>query len=219
MYGLIFDVDGVLGDTEGPICVATRQMFRDLYGLETEEADYVPYIGTGAVKYVEGPAQKYGCVIDTEHAIHARHENFVKLLETTDIAFPGAVQLIETVAADPEWKLSIATSTPGPTSVITLKAAGVDTSLFNAYIHGDMITHKKPHPEIYLTAANAIGLEPKACVVIEDSVAGVEAAKAAGMQCIAVMHTFTREQLHAADLIVEKIGDINFHTIKSLVGA
>jgi beta-phosphoglucomutase-like phosphatase (HAD superfamily) len=63
--GLIFDLDGVIADTERFIALATREMFRELYGVEFDLDEFRPYVGTGAVRYVEGPAEKAGIAIDT----------------------------------------------------------------------------------------------------------------------------------------------------------
>lgn len=216
-YGLIFDVDGVLGDTEGPICRATMKMFEDLYGVTMQPEDFTPFIGTGAVRYVEGPAEKYGVDVDTQRACDVRHDYFVDIITKESIAFPGVNELLDTVAQDSDWKLGIATSSPGEKSRQTLKAAGVDAALFDVYIHGDMITHKKPDPEIYLTAAETLALPCDHCVVVEDAITGTAAAKAAGMTCISVTNSFTAEELHEADHIVDTLEDVDLPLINRLV--
>ncbi len=219
MYGLIFDVDGVLADTEGPICRATIRMFEDLYGVTMQPEDFTPFIGTGAVRYVEGPAAKYGVDVDTARAIEVRQEHFFEIVQTESIAFPGVNELIAAVDAAPEWKLGIATSSPGDKSRGTLNAAGVDASPFAAYIHGDMVTNKKPDPEIYLTAAKALDLSPAVCVVVEDAITGTAAAKAAGMTCIGVTNSFTREELAQADHLVDSLTEVDLPLLRRLVGA
>ena len=73
---------------------------------------------------------------------------------------------------------------------------------------GEDVQNKKPAPDIFLFAANKLGVIPNECTVVEDAVNGVEAARAAGMRCIAVTHTFPADRLRAADLISAKISDI-----------
>jgi len=218
MFGLIFDVDGILADTEKIVEQATIKMFRDLYNLETYPEDYLPYIGTGAVLYTQGPADKYGVKIDIDHAVAVRHEYFVATLASgIYIGFPGTKDLIDAAHAAENWKLAIATSSPGEKSKASLKAARVPVEPFNAYIHGDMITHKKPHPEIYLKAASELGLEPTQCIAVEDSTHGVESAKNAGMRVLAVTNTFPEERLQLADFIVPSVEKITLAQLESII--
>src|SRR5690606_27996409 len=137
------------------------------------------FIGTGGVRYVEGPAGKYGIKVNLLVALDVRTRNFFDIIHSGEsIAFPGVRELIEAAHADPDWILAIATSSPGDKAIGTLKAAGVDTEKFSAFLHGDLVTHKKPHPEIYLKASEAIQVPAEQCVIIEDAVAGVESGKA-----------------------------------------
>ncbi|NQT88287.1 HAD-IA family hydrolase, partial [bacterium] len=69
------------------------------------------------------------------------------------------------------------------------------------------VTRAKPAPDIYLLTAERLGVAPSACVVIEDSPVGIEAAKAAGMRCIGVTHTLPAERLVGADLVVDGLTD------------
>jgi len=206
-FGLIFDMDGVLADTEALIARASIAMFRELYGLELEPEDFCPYIGTGAVRYVEGPAEDAGIQLrDLDEAIEKRHQNFGALLEAGECKpCPGALELVHAVAAtNGAWKLAIATSSP--------------LDKFDVIVNGDMVTHKKPHPEIYLKTAEELGLPPARCIVVEDAVSGVQSAKAAGMQCIAVTSSFSKEDLAAADAIVASLEEVTVETLRGMVG-
>lgn len=218
MYGLIFDVDGVIADSEGPIARATIKMFRDLYGVKMKRDDFKPFIGTGAVRYVEGPAEKYGIKVDLEKALEGRHNNFRKIIQSGEsIVLPGVHALIEAAHESMDWKLGIATSSPRDKSHETLEAARVDANKFDAYINGDMVTHKKPHPEIYLKAADALHLYPVSCVVVEDALTGVESAKAAGMRVVAVTNSFSRKQLAAADWVVDSLEEVDLEKLHHLI--
>jgi HAD superfamily hydrolase (TIGR01509 family) len=217
-YGVIFDIDGVLANTEALIARATIAMFRELYNVTLTPEDLRPYIGTGAKRYTQGPAEDRGIEIDLDQALRKRHENYVALLQSGEsIAFPGASELIEAVHNHPECKLAIATASPSEKAGATLAAAAIDLSRFDAVITGDMVTHIKPHPEIYLTTSKIIGIAPRNCVVIEDAVAGVAAAKSAGMHCIAVTNTFTKEELSAADQIVNSLLEVNVDILLALI--
>ena len=79
-----------------------------------------------------------------------------------------------------------------------------------------MVTKKKPDPQIYLKTAEAIGLQASACVVVEDAIKGVQAAKAAGMKCIAVTNSFDAEKLSEADLVVASLSEVNVSVLNNL---
>ena len=220
-FGLVFDMDGVLADTESLIARASIDMFRTLYGVELTAEDFRPYIGTGAVRYVVGPAEDAGITIrNLEEAIELRHTNFVALLDAGECqACPGAIDLINTVAAtNGEWKLAIATSTPEKKAYITLNNVGVPIEKFAAIINGDMVTHKKPHPEIYEAAAKALALPPARCIAVEDAVTGVASSKAAGMKCLAVTNSFGRQELAEADVIVDSLEEVTLEMLRGMVG-
>ncbi len=218
MYAALFDMDGVLADTEGLICQATIRMFEELYGVRMKESDFLQYVGTGAIMYVEGPASDYGVVIDTDAAIARRHENFVALLRSgRDIAFPGVRELLCAVRDNSEWKMALATSTPIETALCTLRAAHIEPEWFDAVMHGGLIARKKPDPEIFLAASAACEIPPSRCVVVEDAVTGVAAGKAAGMKVLAVTNTFTREQLAGADRFVSSLENVTPGVLESLL--
>ncbi len=218
-YGLIFDMDGVLADTEALNVRATTAMFMELYGVAPNPEDFKPFIGKGDAAYVEGPARKLGLTIDTEKAVQRRTAIFMELLESgISIACPGVHALIDAAASDENWKLCIATSSFRDKADLTLRAAYIHLESFDAYVHGDMVTHKKPHPEIYLVAARSLRLPADRCVGVEDAPAGIEAVKAAGMKCVAVTTSFDVAALGQADLVTASLETIDLPTLEKLLG-
>lgn len=217
-YGLILDVDGVLADTEAILARATIAMFRELYGVEFAPEDFKPYVGAGSKRYTLEPARGRGLEIDLDAALDKRRENFLAFLQSAEsIAFPGAAELIEAAYNHPDWKLAVATSSRSDRAGATLAAAAIDLSRVDAVITGDMVTHMKPDPEIYFTSARIIDVPLQACVVIEDSLVGLEAAKAAGAQCLAITNTFSREKLSGADHIVDSLTQVDLAMLLALV--
>ena len=89
--------------------------------------------------------------------------------------------------------------------------------LFDVIVGEKDITHSKPHPEIFLTAARRLNTRPHRCVVFEDALGGILAAKAAGMRCIAVTTTLSAKQLSGADLIVEDFTSVNVAVVDKLL--
>ncbi|MDZ4861600.1 MAG: HAD family phosphatase [Candidatus Hydrogenedentes bacterium] len=218
-FGLIFDMDGVLADTESLIARASIAMFRDLYGVDLTAEDFRPFIGTGAVRYVEGPAEKLGITLNLDRALDERLKNFTAMLDAGECAaFPGAVELVEAAARTGDWKLAIATSSPRPKAMPTLKAAGIPIEMFSEIITGDMVTHKKPHPEIYEAAQSAIDIPKTRCIVLEDAVTGVTAAKAAGLRCIGITNSFRRDELAKADVVVGSLEDVSLAMLRKIIG-
>ena len=90
---------------------------------------------------------------------------------------------------------------------------------FEATVAGDQVTRCKPDPEIYLTAAAKLGLEPCECIVFEDAEAGIEAAQRAGIKVVALATTFSREFLEGAhpDMIIDDFRDVTIADIRALV--
>jgi len=86
-----------------------------------------------------------------------------------------------------------------------------------AYINGNDVTHKKPDPELFLLAAERIGLAPADCVVIEDAPNGVQAAKAAGAKCIAVTNSTAAENLTDAEIVCDSLEEITCETIIAVI--
>jgi beta-phosphoglucomutase-like phosphatase (HAD superfamily) len=88
----------------------------------------------------------------------------------------------------------------------SLEALGLG-GVFDAVVTGDDVGQSKPDPEIYLAAARRLALDPAACVAIEDAPNGVQAARRAGMRCIAVTNSVARPALQGADLVVASLAD------------
>jgi HAD superfamily hydrolase (TIGR01509 family) len=222
-YGLIFDVDGVIADTEGPTAEATIKVFADLFGIEgVKPEDFEEGIGKGAVAYIKAAAKVHGLELTDEQVAHAermREENFISLLEESPLpAFPGVLELMEAALTRPDFRLAIATSSSREMSEVAVRGAKVPYNKM-AYVSGSDVKNKKPHPEIFLLAAERMEIPPQSCVVIEDSPGGVEAAKAARAKCIAVTNTTTPENLRQADLICHSLEQVDLETVVNLVSA
>jgi HAD superfamily hydrolase (TIGR01509 family) len=222
LYGLIFDVDGVIADTEGPTAEATIQMFEDLFGLRSvQRQDFEAGIGKGAEPYIKAAAKVHGLELTEEQlaqAVKKREQNFIRLLQQSPVpAFPGVLKLMNAALARPDFRLAIATSSSREMSEIALKGAKVPYDKIT-YVTGSDVKNRKPDPEIFLLAGQRMGLAPTNCVVIEDSPGGVEAAKAAVTKCIAVTNTTTAERLVKADFVCDSLEQINLEIIIRLVG-
>ena len=221
LYGLIFDVDGVIADTEAVNATASIRVFADLFGVEgVVREDFVAGLGRGAEEYVKAAARVHGLELtdeQVEQATQLRQDYFLKILTEEPLPpFPGVMELMNEAMQREDFRVAIATSGTLEKSRAVLNAVGVPYQKM-VYINGNDVKHKKPDPELFLTAAERIEIEPANCVVIEDAPNGVQAAKAAGAKCIAVTNSTTAAKLTEADLICDSLEQINFETIIKLI--
>lgn len=214
-WGLIFDVDGVIADTEALNARASAMMFAELYGVIVQPADFYPFIGTGDERYVQGVAEKYGVAIDVEAAVARRAQNFFRLLASEPLpAAPGVLELVAQARACGHVKLAIATSGRKEKQFSVIEGAGLRLEWFDVVITGDAVTRKKPDPQIYRLTGERLGLPPERCVVVEDAPVGVQAAKSAGMFCLAVTTSASREALAEADWVVRSLAEVSVGTLE-----
>lgn len=221
LYGLIFDVDGVIADTEPYNARATIKVFEDLFGVKgVQRKDFNAGLGRGAEEYVKAAARIHGLDLTEDQvkkAVLQRQENFLKILASEPLsAFDGVLDLMNAALSRNDFKLAIVTSSSRQISEPTLCSAKIPYEKM-AYITGDKVTYKKPDPQLFLLAAEAIGIEPVRCVVIEDAPDGVQAAKAAGANCIAVTNSASFENLRKADLVCDSLLKINIGMITKLI--
>lgn len=215
---MIFDVDGVVADTEALNARASVMMFAELYGVQVQASDFVRFVGTGDERYVEGVAEQYGVTIDTAAAVQRRKDNFFRLLAKEPLpAMPGVLELVQAARDDAEWRVAIATSGNKDKQFPVITGTGLCLDWFDAVITGDDVSRKKPDPQIYLVTAERLGVEPGKCVVFEDAPAGVMAAKTAGMRCVAVTSSVSRDQLTRADVIVDSLAQVSLAVLTELL--
>lgn len=192
---VIFDMDGVLVDSEPVITAAAIAGLRE-YGVEAVPGDFLPFVGCGEDRFVGGVAEKYGLTYEPAMK-HRVYQIYLELVDARIKVFPGIHQLL----ADLDragFKMALASSADRIKVDANLRAAGIRQNVFSALVSGEDVAHKKPAPDIYLKAAGEIGIRPEHCIVIEDAVNGVQAARTAGMACIAVTTSFSRDDLEAA---------------------
>ncbi|GDY20615.1 2-deoxyglucose-6-phosphatase [Verrucomicrobiota bacterium] len=210
---VIFDMDGVLTDSEPLINQAAVAMFREL-GLPVQPEDFLPFVGTGEDRYIGGVAEKYGFPLDGPAAKKRTYEIYLELVPRALKGFPGAHVLVKNCRLA-DLKVAVASSADLVKIEANLRQIELDPASWDAIVTGEDVANKKPAPDIFLAAAAKLGVPPAACVVIEDAVNGVQAAKAAGMRCVAVAQTFPAEKLQQADVVRARLRDV---TLAALCG-
>ena len=223
LYGLIFDVDGVIADTEEVNARASIRVFEDLFGVKgVRREDFEAGLGRGAEEYVKAAARIHGLELNDEQieaATKLRQEYFLEILRSEELpAFAGVLELMAEAMGREDFRVAIATSSTFEKSSAVLKSAKVPYENM-VYINGSMVKEKKPDPQLFLLAAEGIGVEPADCVVIEDAPNGVEAAKAAGAGCIAVTNSASAEKLNEADFVCDSLEDANLERVINLIEA
>jgi len=208
---VIFDMDGVLTDSEPLINMAAVRMFSEL-GVNVHPDDFIPFIGTGEDRYIGGVAEKYNVRIDINQAKKRTYEIYLELVPTDLNTFPGAVELVKKCKSV-GLKIALTSSADMVKIKANMEKIGLPISIWDAVVSAEDVTKKKPAPDIFLKTAEKLKVWPTECVVIEDSVQGVQGAIAAGMSCIAVAHTFPVEKLKIANKVKEKISDIKIEDL------
>jgi HAD superfamily hydrolase (TIGR01509 family) len=203
LKGVLFDMDGVLVDSEEFICQAAVQMFAEK-GLRVKEEDFLPFVGTGENQYIGGVAEKYGLELDISEAKARTYSIYSELVKGKLQPLPGVHNFID-ICKQNNIKIAVATSTDEFKMKVNLNEINLGENIFNSIINGLEVERKKPFPDIFLLAAEKLGLKAEECLVIEDAVSGVEAAKSAGCKCLALTTSFTRRELSRADWICENL--------------
>jgi beta-phosphoglucomutase len=201
--GVLFDMDGVLVDSERYICQAAIMMFGEI-GLRVVPEDFDPFVGMGENRYLGGVAENYGVKVNIERTKARTYEIYEKIVRGKLLPLPGSHEFISECRKR-GFKLALATSADWVKMNINLREIGLSTGTFHAIVTGLDVMNKKPFPDIYLKAASDIGLEPGECLVVEDAVSGVKAGKSAGCRCLAITSSFDASALHEADWICESL--------------
>lgn len=194
LRGIIFDMDGVLCDSEPFINEAAIRMFKSVHGATVLPDDFLPFVGAGEDRYIGGVAEKYGIRLTMPRDKETTYDIYLDIIKGRLHPLPGAVDYIRKSRAR-GLKLAVATSADTRKMEGNLREIGLPQSTFDAIVTGSEVQLKKPNPQIFLLAAERLGLSPAECLVVEDAVNGVKAAHAAGSRCLTLSTTFPADEL------------------------
>lgn len=207
MRAAIFDMDGVLADSEPLICAAACAMFRER-GLAVRPEDFHPFVGAGENRYIGGVAEAYGFPLDLAEAKARTYALYLEMVPGSLKVFEGARELVEACRAA-GWATAVASSADRVKVEANLKKIGLPLESWPAVVTAEDVERRKPDPAIFLEAARRLGVAPARCTVVEDAVNGIEAARAAAMRCVAVATTFPAARLTRADLVRPSIASVS----------
>lgn len=195
--GIVFDMDGVLCDSEPFICEAATRMFAERYHLQVRPDDFLPFVGAGEDRYLGGVAERYGVPWDVQEDKKRTYQIYLAIIRGRLKPLAGAVPFIEGCRRR-GIRLAVATSADAIKMQGNLAEIGLPPETFDVCVNGLEVVRKKPDPEIFLLAIRRLELAPEECLVVEDAPNGIRAGKAAGAICLGLTTSFSADELRAA---------------------
>jgi beta-phosphoglucomutase len=213
---IVFDFDGVLADSEPLHLRAYQEVLSSMGATLPREEYYARYLGYDDEGVFRAVSDDRGWGLtggQIATLIAEKTAALEELVGGADVLYSGAVECIERLAG--AWPLGIASGALRHEIEAVLRRRGLDRHFKFIVAAGDVVG-SKPAPDPYRRAAELHGVEAASCVAIEDSRWGIESAKAAGLWCVAITHTYPVAELMAADTIVGSLEDITPELIRSL---
>lgn len=205
IHAVVFDLDGLLVDSEPLQAWAWHEYVRR-FGTEMTPAVLHRMLGLRAVDAVQIAVELLGLPVDPATALAERDALFLAAVPGAIHPRPGAVELLAVLR---ERRVPVALATSGHRRYVDLALASAGlTGAFDAEVTAELVTRGKPHPDVYLRAAELLGQTPGCCLALEDAPNGVLAAKAAGMWCFAVPGDDVAHDLSAADAVLGSLADV-----------
>jgi beta-phosphoglucomutase len=212
IQAVIWDLDGVIIDSGEEHRLSWHRLAHEEHLPFTDEQFYATFgmRNNEIIPKLWGPLsaekiKEYG---------DRKEEYFRENIREKAAPLPGAIELLTTLR-DAGFKQVLASSTPIKNIEVISEVLGLEKYL-NAFVSGETVPHGKPAPDVFLKAASVLGIAPEHCVVIEDAVAGVQAAHSGGMRCIAIAGQRDLPGLRAADLIVKDLTQVTVDDIRAL---
>ena len=211
---VIWDMDGVIADTAPYHLKAWQQVFHKK-GVSFTENDFRHNFGQRNDTITKNVLGKSVSPSEIDAIAGEKERNFRQSVRQHITPLPGAVELIKSLK---KHGFSIALASSAPIENIRLILGGLDIyDCFQAIVSGREVKEGKPSPQGFLLAAKKLGVAPQNCIVVEDAVAGITAAKKAGMRCLAVTNTHPRTRLMEADLIVDTLEAVSENIFEKLL--
>jgi beta-phosphoglucomutase family hydrolase len=211
---IIFDMDGVVADYQIQDFTAWRRIFKE-YGFNLSYDKYLSFLG---MKGEEIIGKNINPNIPTEEAlkiVNRKEKYFIEEIRKNRPQPTKGLKKLLTTLSRANLKIGLGTSAPSYKTNIVLKILGIK-GFFNSIVTADEVCKGKPNPEIYLKVAKKLNVKPKECIVIEDAPKGIEAAKNAGMKCIAIPTTHKKAELKNADKIINSFNKLTMKVIESI---
>ena len=213
---VIWDMDGVIADTGRYHFQAWQYVFQKK-GINFTEEDFRRHFGQRNDTIIRTTLGENISSSEVDIIAKEKEENYREGARGKIKPLSGAMELIKSLK-EQGFAQAIASSAPMENIRLVIEELGI-ADYFQSIVYGREVKEGKPSPEGFLLAAKKLGVEPRNCVVIEDAVAGVAAAKRAGMHCIAVTNTNPRGKLAEADLIVSTLESVSVKDLERLLNS
>jgi len=203
---MVFDMDGVLLDSE-PLHHDVLNGVLAAEGRMLSFDEYRPYIGTTLEYTWSDLIRRYSLTGPVEDYILRYDEGILESYRRHSVIAPGVRQLLN-LLSERGIRRAVASSSRTSWVESALETLGIRED-FELLVTGDMVTHSKPDPEIYLLAAGRLGVDAHSCLAIEDSPKGVASARAAGMTVIGVRTPYTSHlTLEGAAIVLDSLEEL-----------
>ena len=206
-FGVIFDVDGVLIDSYAAHFESWQRLGREV-GFQMTEQQFVQTFGRTSREVICEILPRFATSAERISELDDRKEELYREIISQDFpAMDGAGGLIDALAAA-GFRLAVGSSGPPPNVQLVLEHLQ-RREKFRGVVTGVDVTRGKPDPQVFLLAAERLGLPPARCVVVEDAPAGVAAAKAAGAKCLGLASSGRDPAVLAkADRVVKSLCEV-----------
>jgi HAD superfamily hydrolase (TIGR01509 family) len=214
-WGVVFDLDGLLVDSE-PLQARSFNVVLEPYGIHLTEEDFEELVGFETIDNFRVLRRRHAIDTPLETLMERKNAAYHHLVRTELQTRTGVRELIAALQEDGA-ALAVASSSPRADVLLSLDAVGIRDA-FSVVVTANDVERTKPAPDLYLLACNRLGLEPAACVAFEDSGAGLTAAVAAGLTCFAVPHRYTRDHdFSRAAGILDDLAQVTPSQLRTLV--
>ncbi len=187
-FGVIFDLDGLLVDSE-PLQAESFNIALEPLGIRLSDEVFEGLVGIATIQNFRDIKDQYGILQSLDELMAAKNRAYSELIWSRLQPRPGAVQLVKRLAAE-GVPMAVASSSVGDDVRASLRSVGLFEYMEHV-VTADDVQRTKPAPDLYLLAAQRLGIPVGRCVAFEDAGPGVQAAVSAGIRCVAVPHKFT----------------------------
>lgn len=212
-WAVIFDMDGTLVATTEADFLAWQKLFRH-YGKQLTFEDYYPLLGRKSADVV-----KLGLGLSgqpAEEAMAKKMELFEHIVAEQGIETLPDVRSFLQQLHDAGIPMALATSSRKKKMELVMQTVALER-FFSVFVTGEEVVKGKPDPQIFELAASRLQMPADRCIVVEDTVSGVRAAKAAGMACVAISTTHDSEELTEADLLIDHFTSLRPEDLHNLI--